>query len=121
MAKGTFSLPRTKQCGKCPWKVSTNPQDIPDGYCEVKHKNLAGTISDGQFRPEDLHKPMNVMACHHSDGDDKMYCIGWLNNQLGVGNNIRLRLNMMSCDNIGDMKVYGPQHQKFEDTLPKEK
>jgi hypothetical protein len=50
-----------------------------------------------------------------------MYCVGWLHNQLGVGNNIGLRIKMMKCDNIAEMKVYGEQHRRFEDTLPQNK
>ncbi len=115
MAK--FKLPRTKQCAKCPWKVSTNPHDIPDGYCEVKHGNLKNTINSGV---ETLNNNvLHAMACHHSDGDDKMFCVGWLHNQLGAGNNILLRIKMMNCENIGDMKIVGEQHENFEDTLPK--
>lgn len=113
-----FKLPRTKQCAKCPFKVSTNPYDIPDGYCEVKHANLKDTIAE-QGSLDFLRGGMKVMACHHSSGDDKMYCVGWLNHQLGVGNNIGLRIKMMSCENISEIKVYGEQHQRFEDTLPK--
>lgn len=30
------------QCAKCPWKVTTDPFDIPDGYCPTKHAALAG-------------------------------------------------------------------------------
>ena len=114
-----FKLPRTKQCPKCPWKVSTNPHDIPDGYCELKNKNLAGTIA----KPGDINigRPQRVMACHHSNGNDDMYCVGWLNHQLGIGNNIALRLKMLSCENIGEIKVYGKQHERFEDTLPENK
>ena len=83
----------------------------------MKHKNLAGTIAT----PGDVSLgPKRVMACHHSDGDDKMYCIGWLNHQLGVGNNIGMRMRMLNCENIGEIKTYGKQHQRFEDTLPKE-
>ncbi len=48
-----------------------------------------------------------------------MYCIGWLNQQLGIGNNIGLRIQMLSCENVNEIKVYGKQHQRFEDTLPK--
>lgn len=58
------------------------------------------------------------MACHHSNGKDEMYCVGWVNNQLGVGNNIGLRIKMMNCENIGQLKTVGKQHQRFEDTLP---
>lgn len=111
----TFKLPRTKQCAKCPWKVSTNPHDIPDGYSVEKHKALECTIAKGIF-----FRQTNVMACHHSTGDDEMYCVGWLHNQLGVGNNIGLRLKMISCENIQDLKIIGKQHQKFKDTLPKD-
>jgi len=39
-----FSLKRTKQCGKCPWKVSTNPHDIPNGYSLEKHKKFIDTL-----------------------------------------------------------------------------
>lgn len=109
-------LVRTKQCSKCPWKVSTNPHDIPDGYCETKHKQLKSTIAE----PETINLgTMNVMACHHSTGDDEMYCIGWLNHQLGIGNNIGLRIKMLSCENRSEIKVYCKQHQTFEATLPK--
>jgi len=107
---------RTKQCKKCPWKVSTNPHAIPDGYSCDLHKGLHSTIA----QPGDLSHN-KAMACHHSPVGKEDYCIGWLHNQLGVGNNIALRMRMMSCYNINEMKVYGEQHQRFIDTLPKEK
>ena len=110
-----FELPRTKQCKKCPWKISTNPYDIPDGYCEIRHKALSCTIAKG------LIDKTNAMACHHSTGNDQMYCVGWLYNQLGMGNNIMLRLKMLSCTNLKDLKIYGKQHERFEDTLPENK
>jgi hypothetical protein len=110
-----MKLIRTIQCDKCPWKVTTNPFDIPDGYCPAKHANLKSTISDGQFR---LSNTINCMACHHSNGNDEMYCVGWLHNQLGVGNNIGLRIQMLKCENIRDLKIVGEQHRYFEDTLP---
>ncbi len=109
-------LVRTVQCAKCPWKVSTNPHEIPDGYCEIKHSNLADTIA--KDLSYDLSKPLQAMACHHSKGDDKMFCVGWLNHQLGVGNNIPLRLKMLNYENAKDIKIIGEQHKKFEDTLP---
>ncbi|MFB9795247.1 hypothetical protein ACFFQG_32100, partial [Shinella granuli] len=48
------------------------------------------------------------------------HCIGWLMNQIGAGNNIPLRLQVRSCENINAVVVDGPQHERFEDTLPKE-
>lgn len=113
-----MKLKRTKQCVKCPWKVSTNPFDIPDGYCEIKHANLKDTIAQ-EGSMNFLSNGIKSMACHHSDGNDEMYCVGWINHQLGVGNNIGLRIKMMSCVNAKDIKTYGKQHEKFEDTLPK--
>lgn len=110
-----MKLVRTKQCKLCPWKVSTNPRDIPDGYCEIKHANLKDTIAiEGQLNLTQL----KAMACHHSKGNDNMYCVGWLHNQLGVGNNIGLRIKMMRCENAKDIKIIGKQHQRFQDTLP---
>lgn len=111
----TFKISRTKQCSKCPWKIKTNPHEIPDGYCETKHGDLIETIAD----PGSLIPTGKAMACHHSTGSDQMYCIGWLNQQLGIGNNIPLRLKMLNCENVKDIKVYGKQHERFEDTLPK--
>lgn len=112
----TFKLKRTKQCSKCPWRVSTNPHEIPDGYTVERHKNLSCSIAneDSEMFPKSVH----VMACHHSTPTNQMYCIGWLNNQLGIGNNITMRLKMLQCENGHELKVVGEQHQRFEDTLP---
>lgn len=112
-------LVRIVQCAKCPWKVSTNPHDIPDGYCEIRHQNLKSTIAKEGDLSNIGKNTLEAMACHHSKNGDKMYCVGWLNNQLGVGNNIPLRLRMMHYSNVKDIRVIGEQHQKFEDTLPK--
>lgn len=106
-----WRLKRTVQCKLCPWKVSTNPHDIPRGYDVAKHKALAATIA----REGDLsHR--HVMACH--EGEEE-YCIGWLVNQLGPGNNIPMRLRMMDCENAHEIRTIGPQHERFEDTLPR--
>lgn len=110
-----MKLKRTVQCKKCPWKVSTNPFDIPDGYDVEKHKALACTIANpGEFRGSSTKS----MACHHSKEGQEEHCVGWLHNQLGPGNNIALRIQMMSCENARDIRVIGEQHERFEDTLP---
>lgn len=115
--KKTWRLKRTIQCAKCPWKVETNPFEIPDGYSEEKHKNLSCTIAE----QGDIRAPSSVMACHHSEPGNEEHCVGWIYNQLGVGNNIGLRLRMLSCENICDLKIVGEQHEIFEDTLPENK
>ncbi len=113
----TFRLARTTQCSKCPWKKSTDPNKIPNGYSVEKHKNLSCTIANG---PDNLFNgKLSAMACHETSGGNEQYCIGWLMNQLGPGNNLLLRLKMRNCENAGELKVYGKQHETFEDTIPK--
>jgi hypothetical protein len=108
-------LKRTKQCAKCPWKKSTNPHDIPNGYCEIKHANLEGTIAE----PGDLSQlasgELRIMACHE---EHEAHCIGWLVNQMGRGNNIALRIAMLKCENGDEVETFGDQHETFEETLP---
>ena len=102
-----------KQCSKCPWKTSTNPHDIPNGYCETKHKNLDVTIQEG---PMSLIGQRHAMACHETENE---YCIGWVFNQLGPGNNLGLRMQASSGSlGVADMELVGDQHESFEDTLP---
>lgn len=111
----TWELKRTRQCNKCPWRVDVNPHDIPNGYCETKHRHLESTIA----KPGDLSfiggGELHVMACHETDD---AHCVGWLMNQLGHGNNIAMRFRMISCGNSNQLKVVGEQHEHFDDTLP---
>ena len=109
-----WKLKRTAQCAKCPWRKDVDPHGIPNGYCETKHRGLASTIA----KPGDVggaFGTLNVMACHETDD---AHCIGWLANQLGPGNNIGLRLRMMTCENARKIRLVGEQHETFEDTLP---
>lgn len=57
------------------------------------------------------------MACHESPVGKETYCVGWLMNQLGPGNNIPLRIQMMKYD-LSGVELHGEQHKTFEDTLP---
>lgn len=109
-----MKLQRTKQCKSCPWKVETDPHDIPHGYCELKHANLESTIAKDLTFSDKL----KVMACHHSVNGKEEHCIGWLVNQLGPGNNIGLRISMRHYENAKDIEVFGEQHERFEETLP---
>lgn len=108
----TFKLKRTAQCDKCPWRKDVDPRDIPNGYCETKHRNIASTIA----KPGEMSNTLRAMACHETEA---AHCVGWLANQLGDGNNIMLRLAMRDCSNIGKLRLVGEQHPTFEDTLPK--
>jgi len=120
----TWKLKRTVQCEKCPWKKDTNPFDIPDGYSEQLHYDLGNTISSGgmdHWAHYAKTSQLNIMGCHHHTPEEEVHCIGWLHNQIGPGNNIPLRINMMFCENAADMKVIGEQHDTFGETLPENK
>ena len=114
----TRKTKRRKQCAKCPWKVSTNPHDIPNGYCPGKHKALKSTIADPGLVTLSDRVPM--MACHESPVGKEEPCCGWLAQQLGPGNNIALRLLVMSRRDLTEFDLDGPQHETLEDTLPME-
>lgn len=110
-----WKLKRTKQCQKCPWKVSTDPTDIP-GYLQTSHLDLFDTVASD---PNDVCK--RSMACHESKEGKEYYCIGWFANQIGPGNNVRLRLKALNCSNLNDIELDGEQHGSFEETLPRMK
>lgn len=109
-----WKLKRVNQCDKCPWRVDVDPYDIPNGYSVDLHRGLARTIAD----PGSLRPTGSAMACHEHAADEQVHCVGWLMNQLGPGNNIGLRLQMLSCENVGAVRLHGDQHRQFEDTLP---
>lgn len=113
----TWKLKRLRQCDKCPWKKSTDPHEIPNGYSEDLHRNLACTIAEpGAYRPGGT---MHMMSCHEHDPGEEAHCVGWLVNQIGPGNNIAMRLALRDCENARHIQLDGPQHERFEDTLPK--
>lgn len=114
----SWKLKRVRQCDKCPWKVSTDPHDIPDGYSEEKHRKLANTIAAPGALPAGQ---MVSMACHEHPVGEEVHCIGWLHQQMGVGNNLGLRMSLLSCSNAHAIQVDGPQHETFEETLPENK
>lgn len=111
-------LKQTNQCSKCPWRVDVNPHEIPNGYDLDKHKQLQNTIATTCNLKHENQNKIHVMACHESPVEDQRFCIGWLHNQLGIGNNIALRLHMLNYDNIGKITIVGEQHLTFKDTLP---
>lgn len=105
-----------KQCEHCPWKQDTDPHEIPNGYCPTKHAALTGTIATGSAMEQIMSKePLRIMACHETH---ELPCVGWLHNQRGEGNNINLRVAIADGRISGDVEVIGPQHSRFEDTLP---
>jgi len=87
-----WRLSRIKQCAKCPWKTTTNPYEIPLGYSEDLHNHLRSTIAQPDAVYDSVYDSVQAMACHESEIGKEEYCIGWIHNQLGKGNNIAMRL-----------------------------
>lgn len=108
-----------RQCPTCPWKVTTVPdRDIPNGYQVEMHEALRGTIKSGL---DSLFRSCGTaMGCHYSKVGEEFVCAGWLHNQLGVGNNIAVRI-AVATGRLPVPEVDGEQHDRFEDTLPKRK
>lgn len=109
-----FRLERTEQCEKCPWRVATDPHKIPNGYSVEKHAALKSTIAESDPVGQLMQPTLRAMACHETHNS---YCLGWLMNQLGPGNNIALRIEMMRCENVREVVLRGEQHAHFRDTL----
>jgi hypothetical protein len=109
---------RTRQCKACPWRRDVDPaRDIPVGYTAARHRGLACTIAvPGALRIGALQ----AAACHESPLGREQPCVGWVVNQLGLGNNLALRIQAMD-GRFGDLRTDGPQHAWFEDTLPRAK
>ena len=111
-----MELTHIQQCKTCPWKKSSKVADIPNYNCSL-HKSLIDTIADDEGNLSKIGQQIKIMACHYSKDGAEKECVGWLNNQLGAGNNIPLRMRMMHCSNITDIKLDGLQKETFEETF----
>jgi hypothetical protein len=107
-----------RQCKQCPWKVTTDPRTIPDGYCEEKHRRLSRTIARVDEVNLDVDA-LRIFACHATVPGREKPCIGWLHHQLTDGNNVLLRYFVALKRISADYTLDGPQHDSFEATLPK--
>lgn len=105
-----------KQCKHCPWKVGSDPYDIPGQYCVRKHQALKITIAKPSFYGYEV---VPQMACHETPPGSEKPCVGWLANQLGPGNNLGLRMQSIRGQ-IEPFETVGEQHGRLEDTLPKD-
>jgi hypothetical protein len=108
-----------KQCAKCPWKTTTDPHDIPSGYSVDKHRALDRTIAEPGSLVSLGRSGLRMMACHETPSGEELPCVGWLVHQLGPGNNLALRMAAMAGRVDANVQTIGPQHERFEDTLPK--
>lgn len=105
-----------KQCKKCPWRKDVNPFEIP-GYCVKKHEALRRTIAV-PGRANFHERSLMLMACHESGVGSESVCVGWAHHQLGVGNNLALRLLALEREDLQKLELIGEQHESFEATVP---
>lgn len=113
-----WKLNQVIQCQTCPWRQDSKTKDIPHYSLEC-HRETEATIA--YKMPEEQLSDLSsqkAMLCHYSNpNSEQLYCIGWLHNQLGVGNNIKLRLAFMTCKNGNEIQVIGEQVKSFKDTF----
>jgi Family of unknown function (DUF6283) len=112
-----LTLKRTKQCDHCPWRKDVCVDDIP-GYVPELHPALKSTIAGPMDWTGAYSNRLNIMACHESSIGEETPCIGWVVNQIGPGNNIPLRIAMLTCPENNEIETVGEQHTRFEDTVP---
>ena len=104
------------QCKTCPWRVDADPFQIPN-YSPEMHEALRNTIANCPRIPTGEQR---AMACHYSKPGEEYACAGWLHNQLGPGNNIGVRIGVLT-GRFPVPVVDGEQHERFEDTLPRKR
>ena len=99
-----------KQCAKCPWKVSTDPYEIPDGYDVKKHRDLEGTIAN-PGDPTARHRPTANRAAQeprtariHAENSSRQ------NSGPDFGNRF-VRLLASRCKNPGLSRVGAKQNR----------
>lgn len=105
-----------EQCKTCPFNADSSTDSIP-GYDSGKHDAL-GEITleeDHEIDYSKLEKPIKIMACH---GRDEQACIGWVKNQLDVGNVlVRISMCLGSLQSLEfPLKMQGRQVKSFDET-----
>lgn len=107
-----------KQCKTCPWRADCDPEhDIPNFDINLARK-LTVTIRSGVETI--FERERHVMACHYSKQGAETPCAGWLHHQIGDGNNIAVRIGVMT-GRYPVPEIDGEQHATFEATLPKKR
>lgn len=107
-----------RQCKKCPWKVGTDPYQIPDGYSRELHCRLRSTVPTDPMAG--VYGDLHIMACHETPVGKEQPCVGWLDNQFR-NNNMGVRLAVFMGRIDAQYKLDGPQHSNFEATIPEER
>jgi hypothetical protein len=99
-----------RQCVSCPWRVEVIPaRDVPD-YDPGIYARMRATLRSGLGS---MQGTRIVMECHNGKRQDRA-CAGWLHHQIGVGNNLGVRI-AVACGRLPAPKVIGEQHETLDD------
>jgi hypothetical protein len=107
---------KRQQCKTCPWKKGARCANIPNYNLEL-HESLAETIADNDGNISKLGQPPRIMGCHYSSETNQIMCVGWLENQLGRGNNFPLRIWFHRNYPEDEIETHGKQKDSFEETF----
>lgn len=111
-------MKEVRQCGSCPWRAAVVPaRDVPDYapgiYARMKASLRTGIESAGE-------ETRIVMECHNGKRGANRACAGWMHHQLGVGNNIGVRLRVMA-GHLPAPKIDGAQHEDLDRLIASER
>jgi hypothetical protein len=99
------------QCATCPWRVGIKPsRDVPD-FDPGIYDRMRSSLREGVASMAE--KKRIVMECHNGKRGANRPCAGWLHHQLGVGNNLGVRLAVIT-ERMPTPKVFGEQHEDLE-------
>ena len=100
-----------RQCKTCPWRVEVKPsRDVPN-YDPGIYDRMRASLRTGV--ESIAEKVRIVMECHNGKRGSDRACAGWLHHQLGVGNNLGVRLAVI-CGRLPAPRVVGEQHEDLE-------
>lgn len=100
-----------KQCESCPWRVDVKPsRDVPNFGPGIYDRMQASLRTGLESMAE---KTRLVMECHNGKRGANRPCAGWLHHQIGVGNNLGVRLAVMTGRSPVP-KIDGEQHENLE-------
>jgi len=85
-------------------------RDVPD-FDPGIYERMKNSLREGLTSM--VEKTRLVMECHNGKRGANRPCAGWLHHQLGVGNNLGVRMAVIT-GRLPPPKVFGEQHESLE-------
>jgi hypothetical protein len=100
-----------RQCKTCPWRVDVVPsRDVPN-YDPGIYDRMRASLRTGIDSIRETTRM--VMECHNGKKGANRACAGWLHHQIGVGNNLGVRMRVIT-GHLPVPKVVGEQHEDLD-------